>query len=243
MASPQHVSHRFDSVTWASSAMRNVEADIACAVLCDLNVLITGEAGVGKRSIAERIHRESERGAAPFAVARIAEEADQVDSIGDAFNQVSPGGTLLIDRADRLVPAGQLHLQRCLERDADRYRSSRYATRRKVRLLTTASSDLLSAVVLGTFSERLFYHLNAVHLMVPPLREHPEDIPVLLQHFLRLYGRLPVPRLSMAARNRLVMHAWPGNVWELRAVAWTLASREVAHPDLQPGDLPPGIGQ
>lgn len=242
MASRIRASHRYDSVPWASSVMRAVEADIQCALQCDLNVLITGEPGLRKSSIAHRIHRESGRAAAPLVRLRMSDAPEPPASLDEAFDWARPDGTVLLQRADMMSPSVQCHLQRRMENGAAHQRRARTSAQRGVRVLTTASSDLFELVLQGRFDDRLFYYLNTVHLRIPPLRDHPEDIPVLLHHFLRLYGQAPVPHISMATRQRLVSHTWPGNVCELRAIAWRLA-HDVSRPYLRPDDLPPGIGR
>lgn len=241
MASRDSVSHRYHGIPWASAGVRDVEADIECAVRSDLNVLITGERGVGKCYVAYHIHRESGRAAAPLASARGPDVLDWSASLDAAFNQARPRGTVLLRHAERMSAVVQAHLQRRIEEVTARPRDAGTSPHRPVRVLTTASHELADLVVRGRFAERLFYHLNTIHVRVSPLREHPEDIPVLLRHFLRLYGQVPVPRISLATEQRLARHTWPGNLWELRAVAWRLA-RHVSRPCLQPEDLPPGTG-
>ncbi len=136
-----------------------------------------------------------------------------------------------------------LPVQSWLQRFTERRTTRECATRQfmdgdDVRFITLTSSNLFELVRRHQFCEPLFYHLNAVHLIIPPLRDRPEDIPVLLRHFLSVHARAPVPRLSAAAWQRLGTYAWPGNVRELRVVAETLASREL--PRLfEPDDLPP----
>jgi DNA-binding NtrC family response regulator len=228
------VSHRYQQIPWTSPAMRSVEADIECALKCDVSVLITGEPGVGKRSIAHRIHRESGRAAAPLAAPRMPEALTQPARLEEAFQRARPDGTVLLERVERISASVQSYLQKRIEDSAIFQRG------RSVRVLTTGHSDFFDLVVLGLFNERLFYLLNPIHLSIPPLREHPEDIPVLLQHFLGLYGHAPVPSISAATRQQLVAYTWPGNVSEVRAVARKLA-RDVSRPWLQPEDLPLNI--
>lgn len=212
--------------------MRGVEADIACALKCDVNVLVTGEPGVGKCSIAQRIHRESGRAATPLAAPRMPDALAQPARLEEAFQRARPDGTVLLERVERMSASVQSCLQKRIEDGAILQRGGR-----TVRVLTTGHSDFFDLVVLGLFNERLFYLLNTIHLSIPPLREHPEDIPVLLQHFLGLYGHALVPSISAATRQRLVAYTWPGNVSEVRAVARKLA-RDVSRPCLEPEDLP-----
>jgi DNA-binding NtrC family response regulator len=241
MAPPGRVSPRYDSIRWVSSAMRDLEADIERAVQFDLNVLITGEAGVGKGSIALRVHQESGRAQAPLAHVRVPDAPNSPARIDEAFERALPRGTVMIQHAERMAAVAQARLQRRIDDAAAPMHGARASVYRPVRIITTAAIDLFEQVVRGRFAEPLFYQLNTLHLKIPPLREHPEDIPVLLRHLLCLYGQVPVPRISSAMAQRLVRHTWPGNVRELRAVASALA-RQMSRPSLQPEDLPPGIG-
>ena len=220
--------------------MRDLEADFQCAVHSDLNVLITGEAGVGKRAIAHRIFREGRRAAGPLARVRITDAADCPRSLDGAFRTARPYGTVLLWRVDQTSALVQAQVEQYIG-DAATQPGAGTRGHHRVRILTTARVELLDLVACGRFAERLFYQLNAIHVRIPPLRERCEDIPVLLQHFLHVYGHEPVPHVSAAACERLVRHTWPGNLRELRAVAWSLA-RHSSRPDIQPDDLPPGIG-
>jgi DNA-binding NtrC family response regulator len=107
-----------------------------------------------------------------------------------------------------------------------------------LRFITTTRSDLLDLVRCEQFDELLFYRLNTIHLVIPPLRDRPEDIPPLLCHFMSRLAPA-APRLSPAAWDAVVKYAWPGNVCELKAVAATLVS--VERRMLQPSDLPSEI--
>ena len=93
-----------------------------------------------------------------------------------------------------------------------------------------------------TFSADLFYRLNIVRVLIPALREHAEDIPILLEHFLSSYARTHSPRLAPAALQWLVEYAWPGNVQELKAVAEALAAKDLSRL-IEPDDLPTHIPQ
>jgi len=232
---------RLDPPVWASLAMREMEADIACAVRCDLNVLITGETGVGKKSVAHRIHQQSRRASGPLVVARSPGAVEGSDDFNAALLEAFPDGAALLENPERLSAALQSRLQQFVERAPIPGCGGRAFPRvSQVRFITATSSDLFKLVKGRQFSESLFYRLNAIHLIIPPLRERAEDIPVLLQQFLAACAPAPVPRLSTAARQQLAAHRWPGNLWELRAVAELLASLDRPHV-LEPDDLPPAI--
>ncbi len=221
--------------------MREMEADIVCAVHCDLNVLISGETGVGKKSVAHRIHRQSRRASGPLVTARSPGALELSDAFDAALLEAFPDGAALLENPERLSTALQSRLQQFVERSAVPGCAGRAFPRGcQVRFITATTSDLFRLVKTRQFSESLFYRLNAIHLVIPPLRERAEDIPVLLQQFLAACAPAPVPRLSSATRQQLVAHPWPGNLWELRAVAELLASLDRPHV-LEPDDLPPGI--
>jgi DNA-binding NtrC family response regulator len=230
---------RPDAPVWASVAMREMEADIACAVGCDLNVLITGEKGVGKKSVAHRIHRQSVRASRPLVVARSPGLLELSDAFDAALLEAFPDGAALLENPERLSGEMQSRLQRFVERSpVAGYGEPGLAHGIQVRFITATSSDLFKLVRSRQFSESLFYRLNAIHLVIPPLRERAEDIPALLHQFLSACAPAPVPRLSKAIRRQLAAHPWPGNLWELRAVAESLALLDRPHV-FEPDDLPP----
>jgi len=233
--------HRFDAPIWASLAMREMEADIACAVRCELNVLITGEKGVGKTSVAERIHRQSRRASVPLVIARAPGGVEAPDRFERALLEAFPDGAVLLENPELLSPEMQSRLERFVERVEIRGSSRQaHAQIGQVRVITATSSDLFGLVRGRRFGESLFYRLNSIHLVIPPLRDRAEDIPALLQQFLSASAAAaPVPFLSAGARQELEAYRWPGNLLELRAVAETLASLD--RPRVETDDLPPGI--
>jgi DNA-binding NtrC family response regulator len=116
----------------------------------------------------------------------------------------------------------------------------RTATRRHVRLMTATTTQLFGLVEAGEFRDDLFYRLNVIHFTIPPLRERPEDIPLMFNHYLSLHTRTRAPKLSIAARRRLIEYSWPGNVRELRRVTKHLSA--IGLPDLiEPEHLPEPI--
>ena len=214
--------------------MLALEDDVECACRCDLNVMVSGERGVGKAAVARRIHFESRRGRAPLLIARTYDELDS------AMLDATPDATVLVQNPERLSPPMQRLLVRFIEEGT---RRASGAGRTSVpthgpRFITTTRSDVFELVGCQQFDELLFYRLNAVHLVVPPLRDRREDIPPLLCHFISQFGRT-APRLSPAAWDSIVKYPWPGNVRELKAVAGMLAF--IDRRMLQPSDLPSEI--
>jgi DNA-binding NtrC family response regulator len=110
------------------------------------------------------------------------------------------------------------------------------------RLMTGTGPNMFERVRSDTFGTDLFYRLNIIRLLIPALREHPDDIPILLEHYLSSYAKTNILRLSPAALQRLVEYAWPGNVQELKAVAETLAANDLPRL-IEPEDLPPHISR
>jgi two-component system nitrogen regulation response regulator GlnG len=208
--------------------MYKLEDDIRSASQIDARVMMTGESGVGKSFAANLIHQLSARRRAPFVVVN---GADAVDGL----LQTARGGTLLFQDIESIPAEGQARMLNLLDCAA--------APEHNVRLMTATNVHLFDRVQSGEFREDLFYRLNVIHLIIPPLRERPEDIPLMFQHYLALHARLEAPpRLSTATRQRLVEYPWPGNVRELKAVTKNLSSRTL--PDvLEPEHLPPTIAR
>jgi len=213
-------SRHCEAVFWASASMRDVEADVASALECDFNVMITGEHGVGKRSIARRLHRRARRAAGRSVIARSPGALDSVESFATALADALPDGIVETDDAERMSPAIQARLLEFI----DRQTIGRTA-RTCVRFITVSNANLFDLVRCDGFSESLFYRLNAIHLIIPPLRDRQEDIPVLLRHFMSLPAYASLPCLSRAAWQRIVTYEWPGNIRELQAMAEGLRSR------------------
>jgi two-component system NtrC family response regulator len=202
--------------------MRPLEDDMACAIQSDSNVMISGESGAGKKFVAQAIHQRSRRRYGPFVIA----------DWPACSSNAAGNGTLLIDDIEKITPLLQLELLRFTERDE--------TNACEHRLMTVASTDVFARVGINQLRSDLFYRLNVMHLKIPALRDRPEDIPILFHHYLRVYARAHLPRLSTAAMQRLVAYAWPGNVGELKTTAETLARQDLPR-RIEPGDLPSRI--
>jgi DNA-binding NtrC family response regulator len=218
---PNSTSYDAQHVRWASPLMRALDDDVTCATRSDARVMISGERGTGKKSLARLIHQRSRRAPARFAVAG----CNELAMLTTAGN-----GTLVIDDIEKMPSLAQGELMQFIERGNGRGRD--------LRLMTTAGRGLWERVQSNQFRDDLFYRLNVVHLTVPPLRDRPEDIPILFQHYLSLYATTAVPGLSAGALRQLVDYAWPGNIPELQAAARTLAARSLSR-TVEAADLPP----
>ncbi|MBX3332151.1 MAG: sigma-54-dependent Fis family transcriptional regulator [Nitrospira sp.] len=224
-------------------------------------VLIQGESGTGKELIARAIHDNSPRAAHRFVAVNCSAipdsllESEFFGHIKGSFTgahllrrgllEEASGGTFFLDEVGDLSSAGQAKLLRVLQEGEIRRIGSNEAVQVDVRIIAASRRTLADLVTAGRFREDLLYRLNTVMLLLPPLRERPEDIPVLAEFFLARYGdqkEVPVTSFSTAARRALAEYAWPGNVRELEHVverAVALAS----HAILALEDLPPEVLQ
>jgi DNA-binding NtrC family response regulator len=198
----------------------------------DTSLLLYGEPGVGKESFARYIHSRSERKDRSFVRAALSSVGSAVAPSGQLLFGLEEQGKIqygLLDEAN----GGVLYLAEIYELDMDTQvrllnalnerRFMRIGGREwvdlDVRLMVSSTHDLQDDVEGGKFSEALYYLLNIVPLMLPPLREHPEDVPELLSHYvdaLTAQDGLPYRHISLPAQNFLRNHTWPGNIRELR---------------------------
>ncbi len=197
-----------------------------------ISVLIEGESGTGKELLAHLIHQKSPRQEGPFiavnctALAENLLESELFGHVRGAFTgavkdrqgrfEVADGGTVFLDEVGEIPPGVQVKLLRFLQ-SKEFERVGETATRKvDVRVLAATNRNLEAAVAQGVFREDLFYRLNAVRLRIPPLRERAEDIPLLVQHFLKKSGS--TSEVTPEAVRALQGYAWKGNVRELENV-------------------------
>ncbi|MBA2628240.1 MAG: sigma-54-dependent Fis family transcriptional regulator [Gemmatimonadales bacterium] len=235
----------------------------------DVTVLIRGETGTGKELLARAIHYHSPRASEPFVEINCAAipgtllESELFGHEKGSFTgaiaakaglfELAHGGTIFLDEIGNLPIDLQPKLLRALETHAVRRVGGRAERHVDVRVIAATHVDLASAVGRNEFREDLFYRLNVVSLMLPPLRYREGDVTLLAEHFLDRLARsyaLPVPALGAAVRTKLNAHHWPGNVRELRNVIeralilsppGELAAEEVLNEDMpapQQGNLP-----
>jgi two-component system, NtrC family, response regulator HydG len=219
-----------------SGSMRALLETVAKAGPSPLPILVTGETGAGKELIARALHEASRRG--PFVAVNCAAlpenllESELFGHERGAFtgaDKARPGlfetahqGTLLLDEVGELPLALQPKLLRALEGGEIRRLGSTAPRKVDVRVIAATNRDLEEEVAAARFREDLFWRLNGLSLHVPPLRERPADIPVLIEHFLSAYVRMrgadsgARPRFDREALSLLTAYAWPGNVRELR---------------------------
>ena len=243
----------FDRVVGANGALRRALELVRKVARSPSTVLIQGETGTGKELIAAALHHNSDRASAAFVrvnCAALHENLLESELFGHergAFTSAdsqrigrfeqADGGTIFLDEIGDMSPATQAKVLRVLQQhEFERLGSSR-TLKVDVRVVAATHRDLPAMVRAGTFRADLFYRLNVVAIVVPPLRDRKEDIPALTEHFLqRLVGDLKKPPMSVGpeAMARLVSHDWPGNVRELENVlerAVLLANDAVLTPE------------
>jgi transcriptional regulator with GAF, ATPase, and Fis domain len=239
-----------------SAAMASVMEFIARVAKSDATVLIRGESGTGKELVARAIHRNSARKDRPFVAlncAALTETLLESELFGHergAFTgattmkmgrmEVANTGTLFLDEVGEMPLTLQVKLLRALQtRSFERVGSTR-TIKVDVRFVAATNRDLEQAMKNGSFRPDLFYRLNVVSINMPPLRKHPEDIPLLAMYFAAEHSKKckrSLKGISPSARAMLMNYSWPGNVRELenaieRAVVLGVGDRIV------PEDLP-----
>ena len=236
----------------------------------DASVLITGESGTGKEVIARYIHRKSRRAKQNFIsvnCAAIPENLLESELFGHekgAFTgavarrigkfEEASGGTLLLDEISEMHPRLQAKLLRAIqEREIDRV-GGHQPIKVDIRLLATSNRDLEEEVKKGNFRDDLYFRLNVVNLRIPALRERPQDIPLLADHFAKKFAEvnvLPVRPMAPGVHEMLAQHSWRGNVRELENTlhrAVLLARGDTIGPDAimlngpKPGAEPAAAG-
>jgi DNA-binding NtrC family response regulator len=228
-----------------STATRGLEEEIDYAARSDAKVLITGESGVGKEIVAKLIHHRSARRHATLVTINCAGIPDTLlaselfghvrGSFTDAFRdkegwlQQANRGTVFLDEIGEMSAQMQSLLLRFLETgEIQPVGADRRTAAVDVRIIAATNRRLLERVASSEFREDLFYRLNVVPIESPPLRERREDVPVLVEYYLRHFSekhRIALPTLSENAAAQLAAAAWPGNVRQLRNVAERLIIR------------------
>ncbi len=217
-----------------SPRMRAVFDFVKVVSRSDSSVIITGESGTGKEVVANMLHHQSARRHQPFVAvscALFSESLIETELFGHergAFTgaikdkpgrfELAQGGTLFLDDIDDVPLSMQVKLLRALQnRQVERVGGTRTIPF-NVRIITGTKHDLRQMVADGAFREDLYYRLNVLPIVLPPLRERREDVPVLMEHFLRRFAcerGIDVPDISPAVRQAFERHRWPGNVREL----------------------------
>ena len=234
-----------------SGATRRVLEDVDCAAGTDAKVLLTGESGVGKEVVAQLIHRRSNRGSAKMIAINCAGVPDSLlaselfghvrGSFTDAHRdkqgwlEQAHRGTIFMDEVGEMSLQMQAALLRFLENgEIQRVGADRRSAVVDVRIIAATNRRLIDRVAANEFREDLFYRLNVIHIEIPPLRERPDDMPALVDHFLGVFSetyRINRPKFSKDALEQLMAAPWPGNVRQLRNVLERLVRAFVARRD------------
>jgi len=225
---------RFGALIAESEAMKRVFQMIERIAGADVAVLVQGESGTGKELVAREIHKRSLRKNGPFVCinsAALPENLIESELFGHekgAFTGAiavrdgkflsADGGTIFFDEIGDMSPNTQAKILRVLEERQFQKLGGNRTFSVDVRLISASNKDLASEIAKGNFREDLYYRLKVVDILIPPLRERTQDIPLLTQHFVKIFAerhRRPAPELAPGAMSALVSYPWPGNVRQL----------------------------
>jgi len=225
--------YAFENIVGRSQSMREILTRIIKIAPTDTTVLITGESGTGKELIAKAIHANSKRSNRPFvpvncaAISETLLESELFGHTRGAFTgavstrkglfEEAEGGTFFFDEIGETSPSLQAKLLRAIQEKEIRRVGDNKPIAVDVRVIAATNQDLQKAIAEKRFREDLYYRLNVARFRIPPLRERPEDIPQLVDHFVKKYSKKmdrPV-RLGKGALERLTTYHFPGNVREL----------------------------
>ena len=229
--------HEIDDMIGQSSQMQKVYEMVRVVADSDATVLIRGETGTGKELIARAIHRSGARQKMNFvsfncaAIPATLLEAELFGYEKGAFTgavtqkpgkfERADGGTLFLDEIGDIAPEIQVKLLRALqEGEFDRMGGVK-TLKVNVRIIASTNKDLEKAMQEGSFRSDLFYRLNVIPIVLPPLRKRKDDIPLLVNHFIRKYSKKnnkEIKSISPSALSSLMQYHWPGNVRELENV-------------------------
>jgi DNA-binding NtrC family response regulator len=225
---------RFDNIIGQSDAMNEVFSVITEVAQSEASVLITGETGTGKELVAKAIHAKSPRANGPFIAINCGSLPENLletelyghqkgaftgaDRSRKGFLEVASGGTLFLDEIGEISGKMQVDLLRVLEERKIIRIGDRAPVDVDFRLISSTCRNLEEAVRRGNFREDFLYRIKVIHIMIPPLRDRKEDIPLLVQHFLNKYSHQTTKRVDHVTPEALALlrsYPWPGNVREL----------------------------
>jgi len=229
--------HNFSEIVGDSPALQDVLRQVDQVAPLDSTVLILGETGSGKELIARAIHDRSARKARSLvkvncgAISAGLVESELFGHVKGAFTgalgpregrfKLADGGTIFLDEVSELPLEAQVKLLRVLQEREFEPVGSSTSTKVDVRVIAASNRDLATAVKAGKFRSDLFYRLNVVPLAIPPLRERPGDVELLVKFFLQKFAKKfdrPVRRITPETMERLRSYPWPGNIRELQNV-------------------------
>ena len=247
----------FETMVGRNPEMKKVFDLIATIAPSDGTVLIQGESGTGKELVARAIHNQSKRSQNPFVVINCAAipatlmESELFGHRRGAFTgaasdrpgklEVANTGTIFLDDIDSLSIKMQAKLLRVIQQKEFERIGTHRLIKADIRIIASSNQDLLQLVSRNRFRQDLFYRLNVLPIALPPLRERKDDIPHLLNHFLRSYAKQKggiTKQLTPAATDHLSSYHWPGNVRELENLVERICT---INPErtIRLGNLPP----
>jgi two-component system response regulator PilR (NtrC family) len=231
------LSHQFSNIIGRSAAMLEVFKMIETIARTNSTIMITGESGTGKGLVAQAVHFHSLRREKPMvslncgAMPETLLESEMFGHMRGAFTgadankkgllEVAEKGTIFLDEIGEMSGVMQVKLLRVLQERKFRRVGGLEELTADIRVIAATNQDLEKAVADGRFREDLFYRINVIPIVLPPLRERREDIPLLAEHFLGKYAeqmQKPVTGISRPAMDLLMRHDWPGNIRELENV-------------------------
>ena len=229
--------YRYDKIIYASSAMEETMSIVSRAAGSDANVLITGESGTGKELIAGAIHNLSKRNKKNFVTTHLAAlpetlvEAELFGYEKGAFTgadkrrigkfEFASGGTIFLDEIGELPQSVQVKLLRVIQEKKIVRLGSNEEIPVDAKLICATNKKIENEVENGTFRQDLFYRLNVIRIHLPPLRRRKEDIPLLIDHFVRVHSQKEQKRikgLTDEAMKNLLKYNFPGNIRELENI-------------------------
>ena len=245
-----------DQIIGESPKMRELRQLIQTVAPTDTRALVLGESGTGKELVAGALHGLSRRRGANYirincaAIPETLLESELFGHEKGAFTgalkqkpgrvEEADGGSIFLDEIADMSKPLQAKLLRFLEDGTFTRVGGTQELRVNVRLIAATNRDIVQAIAAGHFREDLFHRLNVVQFRLPPLRERGDDVPLLAEHFLKMFRSAlnkNVDGLAPASRSRLLSHAWPGNVRELRNVIERALILEKTR-EIQPSSLP-----
>ena len=251
--------HRIGELVSRSPAMNPLFEMLPAVAESGGTILITGESGTGKEVLARTMHHISPRKEEPFVTVNCGAlpdnllESELFGYKAGAFTgavkdkpgrfHLARGGTVFLDEIGELSPAMQVKLLRVLQDKTFEPLGSTKTEKSDARVIAATNRDLEEEVKAGRFREDLFYRINVIRLHLPPLRERREDIPLLTEHFIRLFNSRrdhPVEGVAPQVYQMFFAYDWPGNIRELENVmerAFILCRGSMITPDLLPREL------
>ncbi len=248
--------YQFDQIIGHSAEIQGVLSLVERVSDSDSTVLVTGESGTGKELIAKAVHYNSPRAQNPFiaincgAIPSELLESELFGHMKGAFTgaianrvgrfELADGGTIFLDEIGDLEPALQVKLLRVLQERVIEPVGGSKGVPVNVRVIAATNKNLEEQVAQGRFREDLFYRLNVIPIVIPGLRERKSDIPILFNHFVEIFNRNKVKKLTgitTDAMDFLVNYPWPGNIRELENLVERLAILK-GHGQVDVNDLP-----